>query len=105
MAYCREPFAHAAARRPMLAWPREIPIAGQPADVVAISEHYREALTRSTLPKLLFTAEPGILVTAPVVARARAHLPNLDNVSIGPVLPFAHANPPHPISPHLSACT
>src|SRR5258705_642298 len=50
MAYYRAPFAHAAARRPMLAWPREIPIAGQPADVVAISEHYREALTRSTLP-------------------------------------------------------
>jgi len=54
---------------------RETPIAGQPADVVAISEHYREALTRSTLPKLLFTAEPGILVTAPVVAWAREHLP------------------------------
>jgi len=38
---------------------REIPIAGQPADVVAISEHYREALTRSTLPKLCSRPSPA----------------------------------------------
>jgi len=60
-----------------------------------ISEHYREALTRSTLPKLLFTAEPGILVTAPVVAWAREHLPNLEIVSIGPGLHFRAGGHPH----------
>jgi len=103
MAYYRAPFAHAAARRPTLAWPREIPIAGQPADVVAISEHYREALTRSTLPKLLFTAEPGILVTAPVVAWAREHLPNLEIVSIGPGLHFVQEDHPHEIGAQLAA--
>jgi haloalkane dehalogenase len=103
MAYYRAPFAQAAARRPTLAWPREIPIAGQPADVVAISEHYREALTRSTLPKLLFTAEPGILVTAPVVAWAREHLPNLEIVSIGPGLHFVQEDHPHEIGAQLAA--
>jgi len=67
------------------------------------SEHYREALTRSTLPKLLFTAEPGILVTAPVVAWAREHLPNLEIVSIGPGLHFVQEDHPHEIGAQLAA--
>src|SRR5260370_16958340 len=103
VAYSRAPFAHPAGPRPTLAWPREIPSAGQPADVVAISEQYREALTRSTLPKLLFTAEPGILVTAPVVAWAREPLPNLEIVSIGPGLHFAQEDHPHETGAQLAA--
>jgi len=65
------------------------------------ASHYREALTRSTLPKLLFTAEPGILVTAPVVAWAREHLPNLEIVSIGPGLHFVQEDHPHEIGAQL----
>src|SRR6267143_346640 len=36
MQHYRAPFVERAARKPMLAWPREIPIAGEPADVVAL---------------------------------------------------------------------
>jgi haloalkane dehalogenase len=53
-------------RRPMLQWPREIPIDGEPADVVAIVEQYAGWLATSALPKLFINAEPGsILVGAP----------------------------------------
>ncbi len=52
-------------RRPMLQWPREIPIDGEPADVVGIVEQYAGWLSTSTLPKLFINAEPGsILVGA-----------------------------------------
>jgi haloalkane dehalogenase len=53
-------------RRPTLTWPREIPIDGEPADVVAIVRDYGEWLaTTSRLPKLFVNAEPGsILVGA-----------------------------------------
>ncbi len=52
-------------RRPMLAWPREIPIDGEPADVVAIVDDYARWLAASPLPKLFVNAEPGsILVGA-----------------------------------------
>ena len=52
-------------RRPMLTWPREIPIDGQPADVVAIVERYGRWLATSTVPKLFVNADPGsILVGA-----------------------------------------
>jgi haloalkane dehalogenase len=52
-------------RRPVLTWPREIPIDGEPADVVAIVDAYATWLARSPVPKLFVNAEPGsILVGA-----------------------------------------
>jgi haloalkane dehalogenase len=52
-------------RRPTLTWPREIPIGGEPADVVAIANDYATFLTASSLPKLFINADPGsILVGA-----------------------------------------
>jgi haloalkane dehalogenase len=46
-------------RQPMLTWTRELPIAGEPADVVAIVEAYAKWLSTSPLPKLFVDAEPG----------------------------------------------
>jgi haloalkane dehalogenase len=58
----RAPFKRKEDRLPTLVWPREIPIDGEPADVVEIVEAYGEWLSRSKLPKLLVVAEPGALL-------------------------------------------
>jgi haloalkane dehalogenase len=51
-------------RRPMLTWPRQIPIDGEPADVTAIVNDYAQWLsTDATLPKLFINAEPGAILT------------------------------------------
>jgi haloalkane dehalogenase len=50
-------------RRPMLSWPREIPIDGEPADVVAVVEAYAAWLESSDVPKLFVDAEPGAILT------------------------------------------
>src|SRR5262249_53211350 len=50
------------ARRPMLNGPRELPIEGEPADVVAIVTQYGEWLSKSNLPRLLISAEPGAIL-------------------------------------------
>ena len=53
-------------RRPTLTWPREIPVDGEPADVVAIVKAYGAWLASSPVRKLFINAEPGsILVGAP----------------------------------------
>jgi len=63
MAQYRRPFAEPGeGRRPTLTWPREIPIAGEPADVNAIVNAYAEWLATSDLPKLFIKAEPGALL-------------------------------------------
>jgi len=49
-------------RRPTLTWPREIPLEGEPADVVGIVRGYGEWLARSDLPKLFVNAEPGAIL-------------------------------------------
>ena len=52
-------------RRPTLTWPREIPIEGEPADVVKIVSDYGEWMASSEVPKLLINAEPGAILTGP----------------------------------------
>jgi haloalkane dehalogenase len=58
----RKPFLRREARMPTLVWPRELPIEGEPADVIAIVERYGAWLSRSQIPKLFINAEPGSLV-------------------------------------------
>jgi haloalkane dehalogenase len=54
-----------AARMPMLAWTRDLPIAGEPADVVAVVESYANWMSKSPVPKLFIDAEPaGFLIGA-----------------------------------------
>jgi haloalkane dehalogenase len=62
----RRPFPRREDRWPTLTWPRQIPIAGEPTDVVQIAQAYSQWMARSELPKLFVNAEPGaILVGAP----------------------------------------
>ena len=67
----REPFKKREDRLPTLIWPRELPIAGEPADVVKIVEDYSEWLSKSKLPKLFIAAEPGALLVGPARAFCR----------------------------------
>jgi haloalkane dehalogenase len=46
-------------RQPMLTWTRELPIAGQPGDVVEIVDSYAQWLSHSQIPKLFIDADPG----------------------------------------------
>ncbi len=52
-------------RRPTLTWPREIPISGEPEDVVEIVRAYSEWLAASDVAKLFIDAEPGAILTGP----------------------------------------
>jgi haloalkane dehalogenase len=89
MAVYRAPFLEREARRPMLAFPRDIPMEGEPRDVVARVEAYSDWLAASReVPKLLLTFEPGGLITEPVVAWCREHIAALEIEPIGPGLHF-----------------
>ena len=63
MAAYRKPFAQAGeARRPTLAWPRQLPIEGAPAETVATIEAYAAWMAASEVPKLFVNADPGIIL-------------------------------------------
>tara|TARA_B110000116_G_scaffold79244_1_gene68740 strand:+ start:261 stop:1139 length:879 start_codon:yes stop_codon:yes gene_type:complete len=52
-------------RRPTLTWPRQIPISGEPADVVEIAQSYADWLVQCDVPKLFINADPGAILTGP----------------------------------------
>lgn len=69
-------------RRPTLAGPRQLPIAGEPADTVAIIANYAKYLANSKdVPKLFINANPGAFL----VGYARDFVrtwPNLEEVTV-----------------------
>ena len=67
----RAPFATRENRWPTLAWPRELPIEGEPANVVKIIEASGAWLATEALPKLLIVGEPGAVLTGRALAYAR----------------------------------
>jgi haloalkane dehalogenase len=65
MGHYRRPFVDPGeSRRPTLSWPRNIPIDGEPADVVSVVNDYSSWLAESDVPKLFVNAEPGGIVDA-----------------------------------------
>ena len=77
----RKPFVEPQHRRPTLTWPRQIPIDGEPADVVEIVQSYADWLSESPIPKLFVNAEPGAILTGPQRDFARSW-PNLTEVTV-----------------------
>ena len=59
----RRPFINSGEdRRPTLSWPRQIPIQGEPKEVVEVVQNYSEWLSSSDLPKLFINADPGSIL-------------------------------------------
>jgi haloalkane dehalogenase len=59
----RRPYVTEESRSPTLAWPRELPIDGEPEEVVRIVDDYSGWLKESDAPKLFVNAEPGSILT------------------------------------------
>ena len=78
----RRPFQNAGEdRRPTLTWPRQIPIEGEPAEVVELVQGYADWLSQSDVPKLFINAEPGAILIGPQREFCRSW-PNQQEVTV-----------------------
>ena len=78
----REPFRQPGeSRRPTLTWPREIPVDGEPADVVALVDDYARWLSGTPTPKLFINANPGSILVGPQREFCRSW-PNQQEVTV-----------------------
>lgn len=69
-------------RRPTLTWPRQIPLEGEPADVVKIVDDYSQWLAGDAgIPKLFINADPGMILTGKPREFCRSW-PNQDEVTV-----------------------
>jgi haloalkane dehalogenase len=82
MDHYRQPLANPGEdRRPTLSWPRNIPIDGEPAEVVAVVDEYRSWLAESDVAKLFVNADPGAIVTGRIRDYIRTW-PNLTEITV-----------------------
>ena len=82
MAEYRRPYTTPGeSRRPTLTWPRQIPIDGEPPDVVDIVTDYAQWLTTCDVPKLLVVAEPGAILRGRQLEFCRAW-PNQSEITV-----------------------
>ena len=93
----REPFLDPPSRKPVWRWPNEIPVEGEPPDVVAIAEGYGEWLRESETPKLLLAFTPGALLRKDMAEWCRQNLRALTVEELGAGLHFVQEDQPHAI--------
>jgi len=103
MAEYRRPFTRPGEdRRPTLTWPRQIPIAGDPADVHEAVSAYAAWLATSHFPKLFFKVEPGAILTNDKLLAAVRAWPNLTELTVKGVH-FVQEDSPHEIGEAIAA--
>ncbi|MDA8884588.1 haloalkane dehalogenase [Gammaproteobacteria bacterium] len=59
----RAPYVNADDRQPLLNWPRQIPIEGEPENIVDLVNEYGAFMASSEMPKLFINADPGSILT------------------------------------------
>ena len=101
-AYYASAFPTMASRKAVRQWPVEVPISGKPADNVAVIEAYRDWLTRTEIPKLMFYCHPGAIINDTQAAWCREHMPNLKAIDIGDGIHFVQEDNPELIGTELA---
>jgi haloalkane dehalogenase len=102
LAYYRSAFPTIASRKAVREWPRELSLDGDPADNAAIVADYRQWLTRTEVPKLLFYGNAGVAIKDAEVAWCRENLSNLETVDLGDAIHFVQETHPETIGAELS---
>ncbi|MFK8019970.1 MAG: haloalkane dehalogenase, partial [Pseudomonadales bacterium] len=77
----RAPHLTADDRQPLLNWPRQIPIEGEPENVVALVNEYGAFMAGSDMPKLFVNADPGSILLGPQREFCRSW-PNQQEVTV-----------------------
>jgi haloalkane dehalogenase len=100
------PYPTPESRQPLLAWARQMPMGGAPADVVSRIESFHPWLaTSDRVPKLLLTFEgsPTLAMRPPLVEWCSRHIAGLEVVACGPAGHHAAEDRPQEIAAAISA--
>jgi len=93
----RAPFPTPESRKPMLAFPRMMPIAGEPAEVYGLLERNEEIMATAQYPKLILFSPDGVLTPRPVAERYAARFANCRLVELGEGTHNLQEDHPHAI--------
>jgi haloalkane dehalogenase len=87
-------------RRPMLTWPREIPVEGEPSNVLAMIEANNQWLAESPIPKLYIHVQPESVMKGHILDEVRTFPNQIEVVVSG--LHYVQEDSPHEIGRALA---
>lgn len=93
----RAPYQSEKSRLPTWAWPREVPIGGEPAGNDALMGDIKSFMGETEMPVLLAYAEPGVLVPPAAVPFYVGLIKNLETSFVGQGLHFIQEDQPDAI--------
>ncbi|MEU6131798.1 haloalkane dehalogenase [Saccharopolyspora sp. NPDC047091] len=103
LAEYRRPFPTPQSRKPVLYFPRNLPVDGDPASTVEFLDRSTEWLRTSDTPKSLLTFEPGFLLTPAIRQWAAETVRNLEITPAGAGVHFVQEEQPEAIADAVTA--
>lgn len=91
------PYPTTESRKPIEVWPKEIPFDGDPNRNYVILKAYAEWLEKTTIPKLLLYAKPGMILKKNHVERIKRDYKSLEAVYVGKGKHYLQEDSPHEI--------
>ncbi len=98
----RAPFLARGDRRPVLAWPRQVPIAGEPASTTEALNAISDFMAKTEMPVLLLYAEPGAVVPPSAVDWYIERIANLETSFVGQGFHFIQEDHPDAIGREIA---
>lgn len=93
----RAPYTEKSSRKPILAWPREVPIEGLPASNVTLMKNISHFMGSTKMPVLLAYADPGVIIPPKAVPWFIEKIENIETAYIGQGLHFIQEDQPDAI--------
>lgn len=98
----RAPFIDPASRKPVLVWPRQVPIAGEPKETVSVLNAIGDYMGKTDMPVLLLYADPGVVVPPAAVKWYVGKIRGLETAFVGRGLHFIQEDHPDAIGRAIS---
>jgi len=95
--YYNSAYSTIESRKPLAVWPKEIPIDRTLERNYKIFKEYSEWLKKTTIPKLLLYAKPGMILKKKDVAKIKQEFKNLESVYVGKGKHYIQEDHPHEI--------
>ena len=102
MEYYTAPYPTSKSRKPLLAWPQDVPFGGKPKAVAEAVSSWNKWLTNSDIPKLCFYVSPGVAIKEKDVRIIKESMKNIKMIDLGEGLHFIQEDYPHEIGEEIS---
>jgi haloalkane dehalogenase len=101
--YYAAAFPDAKSRKPLLAWPMDVPFKdGKPTSATAAIKSWAKWLPKSDIPKLCFYVSPGVIMKQKDIEVIENTFKSTEIIYLGPGLHFIQEDYPHEIGNEIS---